>query len=90
MPSYNGAPNPIYRHALIFERDVTIYGFRSFMIWDPYLDEFYTEMPKLVASGRMKYLEHVTKGLENAGQVLLEVQMGRNEGKRVIEVAGDH
>lgn len=87
IAGYNGSPNPMYRHSLIFERDLTIYGFRVNKIFAPYRDSFYREMPKMIASGQIKYREHVTKGLENAGQALLDVQMGRNEGKSVIEVA---
>ncbi|TCD60377.1 hypothetical protein EIP91_010258 [Steccherinum ochraceum] len=79
---------PVYRHSLIFERDITIYGFRVHVIMSPEdRDSFYKEIPKAIASGRMRYREQVTKGLENAPQVLLDVQLGKNEGKSVIEVA---
>lgn len=52
-----------------------------------YLEAFYKEIPKAIASGQLKYREHITKGLENGGQALLDVQLGRNEGKSVIVVA---
>jgi hypothetical protein len=41
----------------------------------------------MLMSGR--YTEHITRGLENVGQAILDVQVGRNEGKSVIIVADD-
>jgi len=89
IAGYNGVPNPMYRHNLIFERDVTIYGFRILWIMAPYVEDFYKEIPKAIASGKLKYREQITKGLENSGKVLFEVQKGLNEGKAVIAVADD-
>ncbi|THH32260.1 hypothetical protein EUX98_g1939 [Antrodiella citrinella] len=88
ISSYNN-PSPMYRHNLIFERDVTIYGFMVTTIFVPYLADFYNEIPKAIASGKLKYREQITQGLENFGQVLFDVQKGLNEGKAVIQVAKD-
>ena len=46
-------------------------------------------VPPRVASGEIKYKEHVVRGLENAGQAILDVQMGRNFGKSVVVVADE-
>lgn len=75
------------KHAYIFERNITIYGFRVIDVDAPWIEMFYKEMPKLIAEGEMKYREHVIKGFKGAPQGLLDVLMGRNEGKSVIEVA---
>jgi len=46
-----------------------------------YLDEFYREVPPLVASGQLKYTETIVRSLEEAGQLILDVQKGNNRGK---------
>ncbi|TCD61390.1 hypothetical protein EIP91_008527 [Steccherinum ochraceum] len=89
IAGYNGAPNPVHRHALIFERDITIYGFRMTTISPAYREAFYKEIPEAIASGKIKYREDVTEGLENAPQVMLDVQLGRNEGKSIIKLASE-
>ena len=52
-----------------------------------YEAEFYREVPKLVSSGKLKYTEHITKGLENTGQAILDILTGGNTGKSIILVA---
>ncbi|TCD61391.1 hypothetical protein EIP91_008528 [Steccherinum ochraceum] len=89
VSGYNGTPNPVYRHNLIFERDVTIYGFVNMTIAGRYREAFYKEIPEAIASGQMKYREHIIKGLENAPQAILDVQLGKNEGKSIIQVAAE-
>jgi len=54
---------------------------------EKYAQEFYETMPKLVASGEIKCLEHVYEGLEKAGQALQDVLTGENRGKAVVEIA---
>ena len=56
---------------------------------EKYVDQFYKEIPELLASGQLKYTEDVSKGLESVGDGLLEVQKGANTGKKVIIVADD-
>ncbi|KAI0750202.1 NAD(P)-binding protein [Daedaleopsis nitida] len=70
-------------------RQVTLHGFLVTELWAKYLEDFYKTMPALVASGDMKYMEHRVKGLENAGQALLDVMNGRNIGKMVVVVADE-
>lgn len=55
----------------------------------PYVEAFYEEIPKMIASGQLKYRELVIEGLENGGQALLDVLLGKNEGKSVIKVSDD-
>jgi len=48
---------------------------------------FHEEVDELVKEGKIKFKEHYTKGIENAGQALLDVLKGSNFGKAVIIVA---
>ncbi|KAF9056714.1 NAD-P-binding protein [Rhodocollybia butyracea] len=52
-----------------------------------YQEEFYQVIPKKLASGEFRYSEDVTRGLENGGEAILEVQKGLNTAKKVIVVA---
>lgn len=65
----------------------------GFLIFDlakerpEYETEFYETFPKQLASGELKWSEDITKGLVHAGEAILEVQEGRNTGKKVVVVA---
>lgn len=48
---------------------------------------FYEKLTPLVASGELKWKEHVVEGLENAGDLILAVQKGDNTAKAVVKVA---
>ena len=52
-----------------------------------YEAEFYREVPKLVISNKLKYTEHITKGIENTGQAILDILTGGNTGKSIVLVA---
>jgi NADPH-dependent curcumin reductase CurA len=54
---------------------------------EKYADAFWKEVPKDVADGKIKYVEHVYQGFEAVGQAILDVQTGLNEGKAVVLVA---
>lgn len=43
----------------------------------------------LVASGKIKYKEDISVGLESVGEAILSVQRGTNNGKAVVHVASD-
>jgi len=90
ISQYNGEePYPVKNLMLIVGKELKISGFLVFTLLPKYEEEFYREFPKRVASGEIKYLEDITKGLENAGQAILAVQKGVNNGKSVIQVAED-
>ena len=50
-------------------------------------EDFLREMTGWVREGRVKYREHVIRGLANAPQGLIDLLEGRNFGKVVVEVA---
>lgn len=73
----------------IIGREIKIYGFIVGSLAHKYREEFYREVPKLIANRTIKYTEDVTKGLEYAGHALEAVQRGTNKGKSVVVVAED-
>jgi NADPH-dependent curcumin reductase CurA len=51
--------------------------------------EFATTMAEYVMLGKVKAVEHVTDGIENAGRALVEMMAGSNTGKVVVKVVAD-
>lgn len=73
----------------IVTKEISINGFLITHRGATYRDQFYKEVPKLIQEGKIKYKEDITRGLENAGQALLDQQQGKNFGKTVILVASE-
>ncbi|ESK84540.1 NAD-P-binding protein [Moniliophthora roreri MCA 2997] len=71
----------------IFGRSLHIHGFLFSDLAPKYEKEFFDIIPKKIARGELKHREDITRGLEHAGEALLDVQIGRNFGKKVILVA---
>ncbi|GBE89550.1 Zinc-type alcohol dehydrogenase-like protein [Sparassis crispa] len=85
----NETPYPVKNLKLILYKELQISGFIVTGLYAKYDEQFYKEIPKRVASGEIKYSEDFTEGLENAGQAILDVQLGKNNGKKIIRVAGE-
>lgn len=65
---------------------------RGFIIFDDYghrYPEFARDMSAWLASGQVKYREHLVEGLENAPQAFIGLLQGENFGKLVIRVGPD-
>jgi NADPH-dependent curcumin reductase CurA len=62
-------------------------GFIILHLESKFKDEFYDVIPQKLANGEFKYTEEVTKGLDKVGEVILNVQKGKNKAKAVIQVA---
>lgn len=75
--------------AEIFKKDMSMHGFINGNWFGKYREQFYKEVPKLVKEGKIQYQEDITRGLEHAGQGILDVQQGTNKGKKVILVADE-
>lgn len=73
----------------VLHRRLSINAFLVTDLYEKYSERFYTEMPRLLASGRVKVRPHVWRGLENADIALLETLKGGNIGKSVVLVADD-
>jgi len=84
---YNGKPYPIQNMMNVVSRQIKMYGFIVGNLADKYEEAFYKEVPAKLAKGELKFKEDCTEGLEHAGQGILDVQTGKNNGKKVIIVA---
>ncbi|EMD34313.1 hypothetical protein CERSUDRAFT_117192 [Gelatoporia subvermispora B] len=82
-------PYPVKNITSIVSKQLRIYGFLVFSMHGKYREQFYAEMPRRVASGEIKYQEDIVRGLDKVGEAILDVQTGRNKGKKVIIVADD-
>jgi NADPH-dependent curcumin reductase CurA len=66
---------------------IAMNGFVIPDLYPKYNQEFNEVVPKLISEGKVKHREDFTKGLEFGGEALLEVQAGKNTGKKVVIVA---
>ncbi len=71
---------------VILRKQITIRGFIIFDDFAPLFPAFAKEMAAWVETGRIKYREDITDGLENASQAFIGLLNGDNFGKRVIRV----
>lgn len=86
ISGYNVAAPPVKNLMAIIYKEVKIFGFIVNSLRPKYAEEFYKEVPKLVANGTIKYKEDRTIGLQYAGHALEAVQRGTNKAKSVIIV----
>jgi NADPH-dependent curcumin reductase CurA len=65
--------------------------FRGFIVYDynSQFGDFIRDMSGWLRSGRVKYREDVTDGLENAPRELIGLLKGENFGKKIIRVSAD-
>ncbi|THH20465.1 hypothetical protein EW146_g910 [Bondarzewia mesenterica] len=88
ISDYNSEGYTTFKNILqIFAKELSLNGF----LWSTYIAKYKTqfsvEAPRWVREGKVKFREDVVRGLEQAGQALLDVQKGRNKGKKVVLVA---
>ena len=83
----NPQPYTMQNLPLIVRKSLSLHGFTLLDFLEKYREQFYAEFPKMVKDGRIKYTEDVSEGLQNAGEAILDVQMGRNKGKKIVMVA---
>jgi len=64
---------------------------QGFIIFDHYdrVGAFASEVAPMVASGRIRYRESVTEGLENAPEAFMNLLKGGNFGKQLVRVGDD-
>ena len=87
MIAYAGWRNTQVKNLpMIVAHDLKIFGFIVSTLAHKYEEQFYQEVPKLIASGMIKYKEDVRKGLQHTCQTLLDVLTGANTGKAVISL----
>lgn len=63
---------------------------QGFIVGDYYKElgaEFASTMSKYVLEGKVRAVEHVTEGIEQAGKAFVDMMAGGNTGKAVVKVA---
>jgi NADPH-dependent curcumin reductase CurA len=83
---YNGQKLPSMNMMPIIQQQISMYGFVMGSLDWKYKEEFFQVVPKLLANGRLKFKEDISKGLENMGQGFHDVHCGKNLGKKVVVV----
>ncbi|KAJ3504567.1 hypothetical protein NLJ89_g7871 [Agrocybe chaxingu] len=81
ITGYNTGYEPIRNLGLIIGKTISMNGFLVSHLEPKYAAEFYRELTPKVASGEVKYREHVYGGLEKVGEAILAVQRGENRGE---------
>ena len=90
ISTYNSPePYAIKNLMRVVTAELHIHGFIVGTLRDKYVDSFYSDFVERVARGEIKYKEYIVRGLENAGEAILDVQSGKNFGKCVVVVADD-
>ncbi|EJD50376.1 NAD(P)-binding protein [Auricularia subglabra TFB-10046 SS5] len=89
ISSYNSKPEPIYNIDEFLKLRIKMTGFMRSDYEEKYIEEFYSVVPGMIARGELKYNETVVRSLEEAPQLILDVQQGRNIGKAVVVLADD-
>ncbi|KAI0782983.1 alcohol dehydrogenase [Abortiporus biennis] len=89
ISGYNSGGAPVKNIFQVIGKQIKMSGF---IVGNPklvakYEERFYQEVPPKVAKGEIKLREDRSIGLESAGQAILDVQVGNNNGKKVIIVA---
>lgn len=88
IANYNNEPYHIKNLSRIYTNSLSIHGIMVFDLGPKYSEQFYKEIPKKLKSGEIKYLEDKEMGgLERMGEAIVDVQKGRNFGKKVVIVA---
>ena len=89
IAGYNNEQYHIKNLLEIIRLELSLHGFMVSTYYDKYDDEFYRTMPSRIARGEIKYREHLTKGLEHAGEAFVDMLKGNNMGKAVVVIADD-
>ncbi|KAJ7116215.1 alcohol dehydrogenase [Mycena crocata] len=87
ISGYNTGNPPVYNMDQVFAKSLSLNGILVFRLVPKYDREFYETVPPALASGKIKYTEEVTKGLDTVGEAILRVQEGKNTAKSVVVVA---
>ena len=89
ISAYNVSTPPVENLLKIVTSEIKLFGFNVASLWPKYLEQFYQEVPQQIASGKIKYTEDITRGLNYAGHALEAIQRGTNTGKSVVLVADE-
>lgn len=75
----------------VLEKTLTIHGLLVMRLEDQDLKHaFYEQIPRDIADGRLRFVEHKYEGIESVGQALYEQQTGQNRGKSVVNFSDEY
>ncbi|KAF7979959.1 hypothetical protein HWV62_40406 [Athelia sp. TMB] len=80
---------PVKNFIEVFQKSLTVKGYRGPDFVQQYMADFIAEIPPLVFAGKIRLREHRYDGLKHAGQALADVHTGANFGKSLIVVSDD-
>ena len=89
ITGYNNGGEPVRNLVMVVGKSITMQGFIVGRIASKYEEEFYATFPPKIASGEIKYREHIFNGVEKTGDAIIAVLNGTNTGKAVIHVADE-
>ena len=85
ISGYDGQPIPLSQPSLLLTSRLRLEGFivsEHMEVWP----EALTELGTMVATGKLKYRESVSEGLESAPEAFLGLLKGRNFGKQLVRL----
>lgn len=88
-PAGEAAPHSQPLMRTVLTKSLNIRGFIQTEFRGELLEQFLIEMAGWIRDGKVKYLEDVTVGLENAPMVFRGMLRGENMGKTLIQVGDD-
>lgn len=91
ISGYNGQQYGVKNLMNVVGKRLTL---RGFIVGDPdfwpkYAQDFYTNVPKWLASGEIKYKSDIAVGLENGPDKFVGMLRGENFGKTIIQIAAE-
>jgi len=72
---------------ILVERSVKMQGFIVFRDYGDRWNEGVQQLLKLYKAGKIKWVEDVEEGIENAPKAFIKVMKGKNRGKQIVKVA---
>jgi NADPH-dependent curcumin reductase len=91
ISQYNGVPTEDLKNSVaatmrqVLSKSLTIQGFINYDFPDYYPD-FLAQVGNAVQNGKIKYLEDIVEGIENAPRAFIGMLKGSNFGKLIIKV----
>jgi NADPH-dependent curcumin reductase CurA len=81
-------PRGVKNLAQLVVKEARMLGF-SVRYHEDQLPDFIAQMSEWLRSGRIKYREHITRGLKNGPAALIGMLHGQNLGKQILQIGDD-
>ncbi|KAI8813578.1 NADPH dependent alkenal/alkenone reductase [Cladochytrium replicatum] len=89
ISGYDGDSYHVPNLSNIVGKQISIHGFLVTPLTPKYKPAFAKDMPAWIAEGKVKVVEEIREGWENAGLAFIEMMSGKNLGKMVVKVGED-